>query len=209
LGRLLRFGLAPVAVLVVAGFLAGCGGGGKGTTDLKTLYAEQIKVPAHAELAAGVDPDDTAGSNPVFGTSIRSLGGDRYLLTISNGSDLGFLNSFTWVHPPQLTITALEGSSAGTCRLVNGDISCTGMAIKPPTCTCLRGGVASIRFDARVKTVAGQSYGGVEGGWLRIGNVTPVPYTIPSFQGQPPVDLPICPKGQESTKDRPCVHSGA
>jgi hypothetical protein len=209
LGSLWRIGLALVALVAAALLASGCGGGREaGTTDLKSLYAEQIKVPAHAELAAGVDPDDTAASSPQFNTSIAFLGGGHFRLTVTNGSDLGFLNSFTWVHPPQMTITAVKSSSSGTCRLLSGDIVCTGMAIKPPKCSCLPGGLASVRFDGHIKTAPGQSYGGVQHGWLRIGNVTPVPYTIPSYLGAAPVDLPLCAKGTESTEDHPCVHSG-
>jgi hypothetical protein len=196
-------------LVAVLGLVSGCGGEREpGTTDLKTLYAQEIKPPVHSEAEVGIDPDDIAASSTQFNSTIRFLGGNRYQLTITNGSDLGFLNSFTWVHPPQMTITAVNGSSAGRCRLVSGDIACTGMAIKPPKCSCLAGGHASVRFEGRIKVAPGETHGGVQGGWLRIGNVTPVPYTIPSFLGEAPVDLPICAKGQESTEDDPCVHSG-
>jgi len=209
LGRLAMIGLASVVVLLAL-LASGCGGGGRdsGTTDLKTLYAQQVKPPLHAELAAGVDPDDTAASSPVFSSSILSLGGNRYRLTVTNGSDLGFLNSFTWVHPPQLTITNVGKSTSGRCVLDHGDISCTDMAIKPPKCTCRAGGRASVDFAARIAASPG-TQAGLRNGWLRIDDVTPVPYTIPSFIGPAPVDLPICAKGQESTDDKPCVHSGA
>jgi hypothetical protein len=197
-------------VLLSVAFLAGCGGSGRepGTTDLKTLYAEQINVPQHAELAAGVDPDDTAASSTQFDTAVRFLGGGKFELTVTNSSDLGFVNSFTWVHPPQMTITAVKGSTTGTCRIVRGDIACEGMAISPPKCTCLGGGRATVRFEGKIRTGAGQSYGGVQHGWLRVGDITPVPYTIPSFIGDAPLDLPLCGKGVESTEDHPCVHSG-
>jgi hypothetical protein len=210
LGRSWKAGLALLAPLAAGAVLAGCGGGGgKSGPDLKTLLAEQVQPPTHAEIGPGVDPDDTAASSPQFSSTILSLGGDRYQLTVTNGSDLGFLNSFTWVHPPQLRITAVTKSSAGTCRLVDGNVACTGLAIKPPKCTCEAGGSAWVRFAARQTQAAakGQQYG-LRDGWLRIGGLTPVPYTIPSYRGKPPVDLPICAKGERSTDAKPCVHSG-
>jgi hypothetical protein len=61
--------------------------------------------------------------------------------------------------------------------------------------------------QAKLKRELGAT-GGVAGGFLRLGEMTPVPYLIRSYLGPPPVDLPICAKGQESTTARPCVHSG-
>jgi hypothetical protein len=204
-----------VAAPVLLGSLSGCGGGSNTNTNVKALYAQQLRPQGRdAKAAAGVDPDELAGSSVQFFATIASLGGDHYKLTVTNGSDVGFLNTFTWVHPPQMTITAVKGNSTGSCRLVRGDISCSHMAIKPPACTCRAGGTASVLFDAKlavfkhVKHGIVPTSGGLFGGWLRIGVMTPVPYIIPSYLGPHPVDLPICQKGQQSTKVRLCVHSG-
>jgi len=213
-----KIGLVAIAATVV-GSLAGCGGDGGGDpkTNVKDLYAQELRPQGRdTKAAAGIDPDELAGSSVQFFATIASLGGNHYRLTVTNGSDVGFLNTFTWVHPPQLTIIAVKGASKGTCRLVGGDIACSGMAIKPPVCTCRAGGTASILFDAKLAVLkhnvkignATPTSGGLFGGWLRIGVMTPVPYMIPSYLGAHPVDLPICKKGQESSQARPCVHSG-
>jgi hypothetical protein len=49
---------------------------------------------------------------------------------------------------------------------------------------------------------------GLQGSTLRIGAMTPVPYHIPSYRGSGNnVDLPLCAKGEASTRDKPCVHA--
>ena len=48
------------------------------------------------------------------------------------------------------------------------------------------------------------TYYGMVGAYLRITQMTPVPYHIPSALPTYS-DLPLCKKGQKSTKARPCV----
>ena len=66
----------------------------------------------------------------------------------------------------------------------------------------------TVSFVARTLTAThGVSYG-VTHSVLRIGDVTPVPYHIPSYKGSGKnEDLPICARGQESTSKSPCVHA--
>jgi hypothetical protein len=50
---------------------------------------------------------------------------------------------------------------------------------------------------------------GIVGGSLRLGRMTTVPDLIPSCRGaKGNVDLPLCARGQASTSDHPCVHTG-
>ena len=144
-------------------------------------------------------------------TVVTPLGSGRYQLTITNTTEIGYINSFTWTAPTQLRITRVTSSSKGTCRLDNGTISCVGQAIAPPKCTCEAGSSVTVHFDAtvpgRVKATKIQT--GVVGGSLRLERMTPVPYNIPSFRGaKGNIDLPLCERGQKSTSDHPCVHSG-
>ena len=70
------------------------------------------------------------------------------------------------------------------------------MNLKPPTCTCRGdGGRVVISFTADKSTGLG--------GAVRIDTGTPVLKAIPSYVQTP--DLPLCAKGQTSTKANPCA----
>jgi hypothetical protein len=212
LGRQLGFVAASVAALASVLVLAGCGGGGGSGNEptAADLYAQQIQVGTFTRPAQGVDPDEQDRSSSDVTTSIRSLGHDRYQITVQNFSNAGFINSFWWNAGNLMRITAVTGSSGGSCHVSDPTtVQCTGLAIRPPKCTCESGGSATVTIVAR--TVATPTKGttyGVQGSKLRIGDVTPVPYHIPSYKGQEAnADLPICAKGQASTKSQPCVHA--
>jgi len=49
------------------------------------------------------------------------------------------------------------------------------------------------------------TYYGIVGAYLQIQQMTPVPYHIPSALPKIGLDLPLCKKGQKSTKARPCL----
>jgi hypothetical protein len=208
--RALRLGLASLIAVTAVGVFAGCGGGG-GSKPLNP-YANEINPNKTVAHQHGVDPDQFAEGSNDANFVIRSTGNNHYELRVTNTSDVGFINSFTWLAPPQMTITSVTGSSRGSCQLADKNIFCGSVAIQPPKCTCESGGKMTVRFvatigDAKFNREHG-IVGGLAGSFLRLGEMTPVPYVIPSYRGQPPVDLPICAKGQQSTKAEPCVHSG-
>jgi hypothetical protein len=210
LGWQLRLVLAALGGLVAVVVSAGCGGGGSsGEPSAADLYAQQIQVGSFARAQRGMDPDEGDRSGSDVTTSVRELGNNRYQIIVQNFSDAGFINSFWW-KAKDMRITAVTGSSSGSCHVFDSTtLQCTGLAIRPPKCTCLAGGSATVDFVARpvnAKT-AGISYG-VQGSKLRIGEVTPVPYHIPSYLGsEQNADLPLCAKGQASSKAKPCVHA--
>src|SRR6266403_73989 len=64
--------------------------------------------------------------------------GDYVPISIAHpqNSAIGFINSFSWVPPAGMTIVNVSGSSSGHCELLAARISCDGVNLKPPTCTC-------------------------------------------------------------------------
>ena len=117
--------------------------------------------------------------NPMAGT---------FELYIYNTSAIGYINTINWLPPNGMTVTAITGSSGGSCTLDAGDISCTanGQGIAPPKCTCEHGGVMTVSFTATgdQPTYNGSwwIYHGVVGDYMQITSMTPVPWYIPSFK---------------------------
>jgi hypothetical protein len=172
------------------------------------LAAASFSVGVHA-AAASTRADPTLGRGAADAVSIVSfLGPDRYQLDVQNTSGIGFINQFTWVPPANMTITAVTSSEGGKCKLVGGSIQCNGK-VAPPDCTCLPGGDLTVNFTARglEPTFANGywTYYGIVGASLQIQQMTPVPYHIPSAVPKLGQDLPLCKKGQTSTKARPCL----
>jgi hypothetical protein len=144
----------------------------------------------------------------------------KYQIEVDNTSGVGYINSFNWVPPPGMTITRITSTEGGHCALVPNPvpgggspmISCVGgkKGIAPPKCTCLTGGEMLVNFTAtndHAPSFNGTywTYYGIVGAYTKITAMTPVPYHIPSVvpsnQGE---DLPLCKKGQVSTKRNPC-----
>jgi hypothetical protein len=197
---------------------AGCGGGGgsKAPTAAQ-LRAQEIQVGTFSSYAPGIDPDELDRSGLDLNDTVRLLGHNRYELIVQNFSNVGFINSF-WFHAPSIRISAVTGSSSGTCVLQDPTtIACSGMKLRPPKCTCQSGGIVKIHFTAksiasaltksRATATQKAAYEGIDGG-VAIHEMTPVPYHIPSYLNPQAnlVDLPLCAKGQESTKAHLCVH---
>jgi hypothetical protein len=132
----------------------------------------------------------------------------KYQVEVENTSDIGFINTFNWVPPSQLTIIAITSTKGGTCHLANNLIMCSGgkQGIAPPTCSCHAGGRLTVNFTATgySPTFNGHwwTYWGI-GSSTNITSMTPVPYHIPSYLQTE--DLPICPLGtQPSDVDPSC-----
>ena len=189
-------------------------------TKTKTIAAPVAPaakpVPQNQLVTNVADPGDTGariGATDAV-TIVRFLDPMRglYQIEVDNTSGIGYINTFDWVPPPNMTITAITSTEGGHCALNNGNISCVGgkKGLAPPKCTCLAGGSMTVNFTAtgNSPTFNGQywTYYGVVGSWTHITSMTPVPYHIPSFL-TPGVDLPICKAGQKSTGTNPCTTS--
>jgi hypothetical protein len=160
-----------------------------------------------AAPAVAVDPNTLGRAAADAVVIVRWVTTGVYQLDVQNTSGIGYINTFRWVPPPGLTITAVTSSEGGRCALVAGNIECNGK-VAPPTCTCQAGGDLTVNFTAvgLDPTFANGywTYYGMQGAYLQIESMTPVPYHIPSTLPFG-VDLPLCKKGQKTTKATPCI----
>ena len=221
--RLVLVAVVAVALIgaVVAGIVVSTSGSNQFVgASAAQLYAQEAKFGTFNPAMSGEDPDEMdRGGNNVDDT-VRFLGNGRYQLIVQNVGFLGFINSFSW-NAPNVVITKVLGSSSGTCSaaperkvltqygtLPEGSLSCVGMAIKPPKCSCEAGGTATITFEGHPLVSTKHVTYGIEESRLVVGNLTLLPYHIPSYLGGGAnADLPLCAKGQQSTKAHPCVNT--
>jgi len=173
------------------------------TTASTAPVASNAKPVPQSQLVTQVaDPGDSGariGATDAV-TIVRFLDPVKglYQIEVDNTSGIGYINTFAWVPPPNMTVTAITSTEGGKCYIDgSGAISCTagGKGIAPPKCTCLAGGALLVNFTAtgNAPTWNGQywTYYGIVGDWTHITSMTPVPYHIPSFL-TPGVDLPVC-----------------
>jgi hypothetical protein len=159
-----------VFVLVAAGavtaVVVAAREGGASVTPTTGDYAPiSVSRPVVPTLAGAVLQDPESGVTTHLSTMILRLPGvHRYRITITNTSNLGFINSFEWYPPIGVQIMRVTGSSVGDCALtglagfggnqfktvlLHPNISCNNVNLKPPSCTCLGdGGSMSISFVA-------------------------------------------------------------
>jgi hypothetical protein len=141
-------------------------------------------------------------------TTVTWLEPGKFEIRVTNTSGIGWINTFQWVPPPGVTITAITSSEYGKCSLSGGNIECTGK-IAPPDCTCHGGGILTVNFTATgLSPTFADGYEtsyGIVGSYLEILTMTPVPYHIPSFFSPAGEDLPLCKAGHPSTSAKPCA----
>jgi hypothetical protein len=141
-----------------------------------------------------------ASSDDPYVMVVRILSHDHYQVEVQNTAPTAFIKSFDWSPPSGLTVTAVTGSTGGQCKLDGaGGITCTGKAA-PSTCSGCVGASMIVNFTATglEPTYANGywTYYGVVGGVQVTGTI---PIQKPTFG-----DLPLCKKGQKSTKKNPC-----
>jgi hypothetical protein len=215
--------LGPRLLVVLAtglgvGVLAGCGSKQASETDTSTtgvnapIAATMLVHGTGKNTGAFVDPDSENKMGSDIGYVVMRLSEGHYRLTVKNTSPLGFINTFTWNAPANVTLTGLTTDANGHCALAGEQIACKGLALKPPSCTCKGdGGTAIVTFTAKQPKPKYGQHVGWEYSAMTIGSMTPVPYVIPSTPQEKPAansDLPVCAKGQASTDANPCVYTG-
>ncbi len=160
------------------------------TTGLWTpITVTRPKVPV---IGGGIPVDiDPLITRNDFNTTLSPLGMHRYRMTIVNHSNLGAINSFQWYSPTGVHIVKLIGTTDGHCTstgltgfggnqfptlVLNQNILCDQLDLKPPSCTCLGdGGAVTISFVTD-KDI------GVGAGDLRMRTATLVFDRIPVYQ---------------------------
>src|SRR6478609_7244740 len=111
-------------------------------------------VAAVIGVLAGVGVFSGSNALPAMPTTVLSHGGGprSYRVTVSNVSGIGFVNALDWRPPSGMTVVRVTSSSGGHCELARGAdprITCAGLRLKPPTCTCRGdGGELVISFVA-------------------------------------------------------------
>ena len=155
----LGLGALAVAGVVVAVFIVNRNGGGASATATTGPYAPiTVLRPKIYKMAGSVmnDPDASVATN--LGTLASRLPGrNRYRITVTNTSNVGFVKSFQWYPPTGIHVVRVIGSSAGNCEvsgltgfggaqfktvLLYPNVTCNRIDLKPPSCTCLGDGGA-------------------------------------------------------------------
>jgi hypothetical protein len=119
----------------------------------------------------------------------------KYQVEIDNANPERFISAFNWAPPDGLTVVKITGTVGGICHLTtDGLVNCKGLASPAGSVTTMGGGIL-VNFTATglQPTWAG-SY------WIHHGVVGSVAVTTSTFS-----DLPVCKKGQTSTKTNPCT----
>jgi len=214
-----------VAAVAVAAVLLISGSGANPSSvgpSAEQLYAQEAPFGTFAPYVQGGDPDEFDRSGENVNDTVDYLGKNTWRLVVQNVGSIGFINSFSW-WAPNFRVTKVLKTSSGSCsvkdiksfvteygNLPEGTIECAGFAIAPPKCSCEGGGTASVTFEGHSDvSTPGVSYG-VANSRIELGNLTLVPYHIPSYIGAESnvEDLPLCTKGQTSSKSHPCVPTG-
>lgn len=214
--------LLALAVLVLVAIAVGLRGG-RGEPDAVPTtgaYAPiTVPKPLVPRLGYGgplvADPDSMIRQGQDLQTVVTSASAPHhYRLTITNVSNIGFIGSFQWYPPSGVSIVKLLGSSSGHCvvagtaglggklfqnALLNPEITCDNLNLKPPTCTCKGDG-----GEVVISLVADRDIG--LAGSTRVVSATPVLSIIPSSVQTP--DVPSCASGQVSTTAKPCTPTG-
>jgi hypothetical protein len=151
-----------VAGAVTAAVMVADGAGGSPTAATTGSNAP-IKISRQRirQVGGGISGDVDAGVLTNLSTMLTQLGGrHHYGITITNTSNLGFIDSLEWYPPIGVRIVKVTADSQGRCRLtgVTGiggnqfktavlypNIVCENVDLKPPSCTCLGDG-GSVTF---------------------------------------------------------------
>jgi hypothetical protein len=177
--RLHRRAAAGVVAIGLVGLVTGCGGGKANITANadRRAYAQELRPNLVAHIIYGVDPDQEPESSADATSVVRSLSGDRYELSVTNTSDTGFINGFSWLPPGGIEVDRVLHASIGHCTLsakgnwdplapalykfagetVQGssgiydsssrEIVCD-LALAPPKCSCEPGQTVTVDFVA-------------------------------------------------------------
>jgi len=154
-------------------------------------------------LSGAAGAASTSLSDVPYVMVVRIISHDHYEVEVQNTNPTSFIKSFDWTPPNGLTVTSITNADGGTCKLDGaGGISCTGKAA-PSICSGCVGASMTVDFTATglEPTYANGfwTYYGVVGGVQVTGTI---PVQKPTFG-----DLPVCKKGQKSTKKNPCTKS--
>ncbi len=155
---LVVLGVVVAAIVISTGGTDDSGGTTTGAYAPITVSRPKLHLVAGSLVA---DPEAGVQNNLTTSISHRS-GSNRYRITVTNSSNIGFIDSFQWYPPYGVHIVRVTGSSVGHCSIdgVSGfggnqfqtvllypNIFCDKVGLKPPSCTCQGdGGSVDISF---------------------------------------------------------------
>jgi hypothetical protein len=174
------------------------------------LWLTQAASPAARDFGATVN--------------ITPLGGGLYQATIQNTDIDATLTAFTFVPGPGLKVTSVVSSDSGYCTMAGATFQCTSLNLAQAVCACTPGGIVNVRFmgsgDPGMSSIVQLGMGGPIQGQAANGvapgtTTTPANASVtstktasstPKTVAKPTVKkkLPLCKKGQHSTKKHPC-----
>jgi hypothetical protein len=164
--------VACVGLALASGVLGGCGGasGGISASAGRQAYAHELRPNPVTHVIYGIDPDQEPESSADDTSVLRSLPDHRFQLLVTNTSDTGSINEFSWLPPGGMEVVRVLGSSTGQCTLssqgnwdplapagpnsiVNSaarEIICK-VTLPPPKCSCQSGATVRVNFVANYK----------------------------------------------------------
>jgi hypothetical protein len=189
--------------VVVSAIVISTGGHREPPVATTGAYAPiTVSRPKLHLLAGSVVADPEAGVQNNLTTSVfHHPGSNHYRITVTNSSNIGFIDSFQWYPPWGVHIVRVTGSSVGHCAIdgVSGfggnqfqavllypNIFCEKVGLKPPSCTCQGdGGSVDISF------VSDRPMGAT--GTARLVSAQLVLRPIPSYLNSPtvPSNVPL------------------
>lgn len=199
----LGIGALVVLGVVVSAIFISAGGSGDSAVATTGAYAPiTVSRPKLHLVAGSVVADPEAGVQNNLTTSVfHRPGSNDYRITVTNSSNIGFIDSFQWYPPYGVRIVKVTGSSVGRCAIdgVSGfggnqfqtvllypNILCDKVGLKPPSCTCQGdGGSVDISF------VSDRPMGAT--GTARLVSAQLVLRPIPSYLSSPsvPSNVPV------------------
>jgi len=166
------------------------------------LAVTVLAAAAFASIATGAGPDPNLRVNVPYVMTVRILDehAGKYQVEFDNTNPGHLIDSFKWTPPSGMTISAITNTVGGRCIIADGLINCRGQW-RPANCDngeCV-GGSMTVNFTATGKqpTFVPTSYGGY---WNHYGVIGTIQVHTETFG-----DLPLCKKGQKSTKAHPCA----
>jgi hypothetical protein len=164
-----------------------------------------------------------AGSAAVkdFGANVTvsPSGAGQFTAMIQNTDTVAALDSFTFVPGPNLKVTGVLRSDAGSCVMSGATFTCTGLGLFVAECFCNPGGIVNVTFtgtgDGAFSTVAQIGTPGAAAAAAPTGPAVTTPSAVQSVKlattkaktktvATKKKVLALCKKGQHSTKKKPC-----
>jgi hypothetical protein len=155
-----------------------------------------------APLSASPQALSKATANVHFNVKWLNYSG-QYEIQFESLTTLGTVTALDWIPPANLAVAAITDSQGGTCIIsTHQGITCQ-TSLSPPSCsgdTCYPAdGLLTVYFTAKLTGIPpGSTFADLFwGSYLQVTGLSPTPATFN--------DLPLCKRGQVSTRRHLCL----